>query len=382
MAEAVHSMSSRRSNLYTLLVLVALGVLAAGAFWFRPLIYYELDAGSPHLAVQDGNYDLLKRYAVIGGLEWTDADSQTPIYAAIEANNVDMLTWLLEHGADPNGNEDAFASPLTLAIREYRQKEFGILLEASADVNRATKQRDTPLHDAIYFYRLKLVEPLLTAGADVNARNMFGATPLHHAARRGNEETLLLLLAHGGDVHVTDSSHFTPMDYAAIRRTALMPILQERGGAITRLRAAVYADDREVIMRLCERLESEQEHPYEDESGEFAYGEDKLQRGIADATYSGSVEGLRIVLEHASSADSANVIDAVAYAIARGDVEKLKLLWEYGAPHDRGFNPIAEGLDAARTNGHTEVLALYKTVSGEKLVVESGEAADAGEADE
>jgi len=52
-----------------------------------------------------------------------------------------------------------------------------LLLENGANVNVPGENNECPLHDAVACNRLDIVQMLVSRGADVNARNSRGLTP-------------------------------------------------------------------------------------------------------------------------------------------------------------------------------------------------------------
>ena len=88
----------------------------------------------------------------------------TPLYWAETA---EVVTALLQAGADPNARDNNFMTPL------YKAKTAGIvtaLLQAGADPNtRIGVSGETPLHWAALVGTAEVVTALLQAGADAGA---------------------------------------------------------------------------------------------------------------------------------------------------------------------------------------------------------------------
>jgi ankyrin repeat protein len=72
-----------------------------------------------------------------------------------------------------------------------------LLLEKGADPNTRTAQGSTPLHDAALKGHKEIVELLLGRGARLEASNGSGATPLHDAALGGHRAVVELLIERG-----------------------------------------------------------------------------------------------------------------------------------------------------------------------------------------
>jgi ankyrin repeat protein len=105
----------------------------------------------------------------------------TPIHVAAVAGHVDILSLLLELGADAGG-------------RGY----YGL----------------TPLHRALGSGRVEAARFLVERGADIKARDSYGRTSLHLAVFARDSQPVRLLLEHGADVNALDDTGRTPSDIA------------------------------------------------------------------------------------------------------------------------------------------------------------------------
>ena len=121
-------------------------------------------------------------------------------------------------GFSVKDRDDFGLTPLHWAALFSRNPEvITALLEAGADINaRNDKQGETPLHSAaIGNDNPDVITALLQSGADVNARNASGATPLHWAAfRNSNPDVITALLEGGADGSIEDDNGRTPFDLA------------------------------------------------------------------------------------------------------------------------------------------------------------------------
>lgn len=106
---------------------------------------------------------------------------ETPLHLAAIKGDVEQVSKLLAHQADPNVADFAGWTPLHEACNHGWHEVACRLIQAGADVNAKGLDNDTPLHDAAINGHLKLVRCLVERGADVHARNSRGKTPLEVA---------------------------------------------------------------------------------------------------------------------------------------------------------------------------------------------------------
>lgn len=143
-----------------------------------------------------------------------DRYRRTPLLAAIEGGNLDIVRMLLDNGGDPkretkapdscNGIMLAFRYGHT-AIAEYLLDHDYFELENSDNLFNYTL-----LHQAAYG-SVDCVKMLLGKGANVNASSAFQVTPIHSAVSAGNPAVVAELLAHGADANATDKFGRTPL---------------------------------------------------------------------------------------------------------------------------------------------------------------------------
>jgi len=120
-------------------------------------------------------------------------DATRALYDAIFDNKLETIRSLIKKGADVNAAAaNTGYTPLHWAVQLNRIEAVGILLEVGADIDGRDADYCTPLHTACRYSdlgRANLVRLLLERGADAGARRHDGKTPLEVALGlpEGNE---------------------------------------------------------------------------------------------------------------------------------------------------------------------------------------------------
>ncbi|XP_017775138.1 PREDICTED: ankyrin repeat domain-containing protein 12 [Nicrophorus vespilloides] len=107
---------------------------------------------------------------------------ETPLHLAAIKGDVEQVSRLLGHRADPNVADFAGWTPLHEACNHGWYEVAFRLVQAGASVNAKGLDNETPLHDAAINGHMKLVKLLVEKGADVHAKNAKGKTPVDVAA--------------------------------------------------------------------------------------------------------------------------------------------------------------------------------------------------------
>jgi hypothetical protein len=136
---------------------------------FRGLVEHRIAAHSPDVNSRGGSHT-------------------TALHAASVKGHFDVVSLLLENGADPNSRDHRKRAPL------HRVSQGGSLIMAQSS--------------------LEIARLLVNSGADVNVTDYHGETPLHAAACSGYHEIAELLLGSGASLDVRDKKQQTPLHLA------------------------------------------------------------------------------------------------------------------------------------------------------------------------
>ena len=96
-------------------------------------------------------------------------------------------------------------------MRAAQLEMVSLLLEKGADPNAANKGKLTPLHNAAHHGRSQVVRKLITYHANVNILDAQGWTPLAWGIASDDLKTVEVLLANGADLKRMTSPYSSPL---------------------------------------------------------------------------------------------------------------------------------------------------------------------------
>lgn len=161
-----------------------------------------------------------------------DADQKaTPLLWAIEKDHREIISYLLEHGADINAQGQQGVSSLHRAALHGNVKLATYLLARGARVNIKDKTNATPLINAAGKGHLEMVRLLLAYKPDVNVQESQGKwSALHAAILNKHADIVKLLLANGADVKAKNIFDMTPLQSAReMGDEKIVKLLQQAG---------------------------------------------------------------------------------------------------------------------------------------------------------
>ena len=165
--------------------------------------------------------DLLYKHGAL--VDVRGLSERTPLHAASLVGHVDIMRWLLDHGAGVNALQEYQRwTPLHLAAGNLYPEAVQLLLDHNADINSRNEADNTPLCETIFKpissreeKAVDVVRLLLARGADPNPCDRNHSTLLHQASSHGWPEVVRLLVSHGAKVDVEDEEGKTPFQVAS-----------------------------------------------------------------------------------------------------------------------------------------------------------------------
>lgn len=319
-----------------------------------------------------------------------DNNGATPLMCAATRGEEQLVTKLIEYGADVTASNSAGITALhTVAAAGQKPEMITLLIAKGASVDAETlERRFTPLHqaslaNAVAPYRtdsVGMMERLLRAGANIEARVEDQRTPLLVAVFDGKDECVRYLLEAGANIEAKDENGMTSLCYAAelgrLGSLSTATILVERGAnkearnqyGWTALCRATRNSNIPMVRLL---LEHGCDKEATDEEGwtilDHAISVSSLplvQLLIKDganiestdehwftplhrAVLKGDLTSTELLLDHGANVGSRNNWDSTPLhmAVTRGDICMVKVLLKHGAdPCARATNDESKSL--------------------------------------
>jgi hypothetical protein len=155
-------------------------------------------------AVYDENLDEITRLIAKGdrvNSKDKNHDGVSPLHAAVETGNIEIVQFLLSSGAKINGRDSLKRTPLMMMDADATPELFQLLLRYGAKIDLVDKQGFTALSYFAGYNQPEMVSLFVSAGANVNAANKQRETPLLIAARSENLDVVKVLLESGANAN-------------------------------------------------------------------------------------------------------------------------------------------------------------------------------------
>lgn len=137
----------------------------------------------------------------------------TLLSCAVKFSRPEIVSLLLEYGADPNSQDLIGETALHLAVDNSDWEIAELLLQYKAEPNCMTVDGETPLHHSAFIGDKKMMNLLLSYGADANCSDTtLGRTPLHCAVQCEHIDCINLLLSHGASALSEDLEGKSPLN--------------------------------------------------------------------------------------------------------------------------------------------------------------------------
>lgn len=169
-------------------------------------------------SIVDGKYydiiKLLLQHQLIKDLEEIFEYQRTLLLIAVEDKKYDIVTMLIEQGANIHALSQTKYSAVFLAVYQKDVPLLKFLLDKGADPNLQGQNKSSPLIRATSLRHLEMVQLLVDHGADLDAQDSYGNSALIIAAWSGIYAISKLLIDAGAKLSFKDSHGKTALDYA------------------------------------------------------------------------------------------------------------------------------------------------------------------------
>ena len=254
----------------------------------------------------------------------TNSKNGTLLGMMIEKCEVDIVEHILRKGGDPNlltGRK--LSLPIRVAYERRNLEMCELLLKYKS---RTEIRRSTPESRVLYWSALQhaasdndvqMAKLFVKYGADIHSKDSRDRTPLHFALRHDADDVAAYLIECKSDLTVIDNTGYTPLMVALARNNFKVATLLVNAGA-----------DPEAV---------------------FQNG----KSSVFYAVKAGVKELVSALLKAGASADASFAsFSTVSVAAKDGDLEILKLLFEYNASNNTPDNEGATPLILAASNGY------------------------------
>jgi uncharacterized protein len=174
-----------------------------------------LSAASAASAVDSERCQALSRRYEEARPQITAIEVSLTLFAAVDANCVDLATKLLDQGASVDARDRLGARPLSHAAKSGHLQMVDLLLARGAPIDARNLAGATALYFAAEGSHISIAQRLMERGADVRLTGRSGISPIAAAAYAGNDVIVEALLARGADERAPDETGKPPIIYAA-----------------------------------------------------------------------------------------------------------------------------------------------------------------------
>lgn len=190
-----------------------------------------------HSAAFRGNEEIVTMLLDKGAdIDIRDSEGRTPLLTAIINQRSAVVKLLLDHGANTEVEDHSRERALDYtACRREAIELVRLLLEGGADIEAKDPFGRRALHGAASFGGSEMTQFLLERGATINAEDCDGRIALHDGANRPfNRRTVQILLEKGADIEAKDNMRQTALHYAAktLNNDETVKLLLENGADI------------------------------------------------------------------------------------------------------------------------------------------------------
>ena len=305
-------------------------------------------------------------YTLAEVFSFLDEENSTPLHAAIDSGNTEVVEVLLKHGASPIDSKGDLIPPLHLACSQGRSEIIKMMVHyvGPGIISSIDQQEKTPLHYcALSIHSSCMIPFLVESGGDnnidINARDEKGRTPLHNAVVSANLAGTKELISYGANPLIKDKKGMNILHLAlnnkrkviihALLELSFAPELvsQTCGRGYSAIHHALLTENGEVVPKMIKLLQFEVEKVQDEEGNNYLH----------IAAHKGDVKALSALLELVDIHKLLNQpnncgMTPLHTAAAGGHYRSIDLLLNNGAMFHKAINGETAFLIACK-NGFT-----------------------------
>jgi ankyrin repeat protein len=179
------------------------------------IVIAVLSAASAAGAAESERCQALSRRYEVAKPQITAIEVSLTLFAAVDANCLDLATKLLDQGASVDARDRLGARPLSHAAKSGHLQMVDLLLARGAPIDARNLAGATALYFAAEGSHISIAQRLMEHGADVKLTGRSGISPIAAASYAGNDVIVEALLARGADERAPDETGKPPIIYAA-----------------------------------------------------------------------------------------------------------------------------------------------------------------------
>lgn len=178
------------------------------------LAFLPLEAQSTMDLIEGGNLEELRKNLVPkNDIDEVNIAGQTALVLAVVNDDIDLVNFLLSHGANPNIVDREGDSPLIYAVRINNPAIIRTLIKNGADHNITNLRGDTAFSLAFESRDIDLIESLINTD-NINEKLSTLNYPIHIGAALGSERLVNYFISLGARINVKDNNGIRPLDIA------------------------------------------------------------------------------------------------------------------------------------------------------------------------
>jgi ankyrin repeat protein/L-ascorbate metabolism protein UlaG (beta-lactamase superfamily) len=181
------------------------------------LFTISVPAAELHLAAKNGDFELVKQLVTKDPklLDSGNRLEQTALLIASFKGNLQIVTFLIDKGADIHKRDRFGASALHMASLGGNEGVVALLLSKGAKINVRATNGKGPLQMAFEKQHTGVIDLFLKRGIAINNTiDQFNRTLLHKSAILGKPKVTKLLLERGANINAKDKTQRTALDLA------------------------------------------------------------------------------------------------------------------------------------------------------------------------